>query len=149
MKRVCVICGAEFDARGSDKTCGPEHSRKAALQSARLWKARNPRSSNLDKAREHERARYAKMPDWMRELDRRWYARNIEVERAKRRDRYRAERKAYLLLKEIVGEMPEIDALPFNRRMNTAYRVLKQQGIDTALPLTTEPEKEIADECVV
>jgi Recombination endonuclease VII len=45
--RICVICGGQYTPRtGSQKTCGPEHSRELRLQTVRSIQLRNyaPRS---------------------------------------------------------------------------------------------------------
>lgn len=78
--RQCMVCGCEFEALGSDKTCSPEHSKARKAYHARKRYASSPdfrRKSyesctrynrvNSEKLLAQARARYARNAEHCRE----------------------------------------------------------------------------------
>lgn len=100
MIKQCVICGSEFEARGSTITCSPEHSKANRRKLIRDWNSRNP-----DKRLQICRVSKANTPQYKkdqhrdtdRERKRRQYENNKEEAR-QRAVEYRAKNREKISL---------------------------------------------------
>lgn len=57
MLKNCVVCGAEFDAKGKDKSCSAACRRQRRLTTHRAWYRTRPPEYSA-KRREHRHERY-------------------------------------------------------------------------------------------
>ena len=107
MKKECVVCGAEFEARGSAKTCSPECSFESKLERARKHHQKN-REKIAEQKRKYRQKNREKVAEYRQE-NREKVAEQQCKYRQKNRDaiaeydrKYRAERSAALrLVREI------------------------------------------------
>ena len=74
--KTCIICGKEFDARGSAKTCSPECSKENKRESSRKWCEANP-----EKARESSRKSSKKWREANPDYQKEWREANPEKAR--------------------------------------------------------------------
>jgi hypothetical protein len=113
MIKSCVICGGEFNARGSAKTCGPGHAEAIKAATKRRWVNENRekvrgyniawdhrnRDAKLARSIRYSKKRAALHPKKVRAERRRFYiknARRLKQQSAERQRQMREEKPEYV-----------------------------------------------------
>ena len=112
--KICVVCGAEFEARGRAICCSPACSRERKKETKRKWNKANP-----DKVNEYRRKWREANPDKVNEYNKQYYAENKEYKKEYNKQHY--------------AENPEYYKQYYADRFNKLIEEAEKTGIDTEI----------------